>query len=159
MPKDTKTNLLEALPKSSWYRTSNGVTDCVTIQHPSTSTQHNEHKKQIRVPNTVSWRLTARHKLTAWHKITNQQRVMPIKSYDKRAKDIYDVIQQTKTESGDASLYRAADKTLPDKLIDDWGCTTELFSNILNTYHRFPERRALYAHLAFPKRAKLDIEA
>ena len=72
-------------------------------------------------------------RLTAWHEITNPQRVVPIESYDKRAKDIYDAIQQTKTESGDASLCWAADKTLLDILVDERGGTMELFSNILNT--------------------------
>jgi hypothetical protein len=93
----------------------------------------------------VFWRLTA------WHEITNQQRVMPIESYDKRAKDIYDVIRQTNTESGDASLCWAADKTLLDILIDEYGCTTELFSNILSTYHRFSWGVCTLHTSCFPK--------
>jgi hypothetical protein len=97
----------------------------------------------------VFWRLIA------WHEITHQNRIIKHHEYDTRAKDIWEAVTKTKKESGDPKLCWAADITLLDILIDECGCTTELFSNIMNTYHRFTERRTLSIHQPFTKHAKL----
>eukprot|EP00959_Pyramimonas_sp_CCMP1952_P014046 297104-Pyramimonas_sp.AAC.1 len=50
----------------------------------------------------------------------------------------------------DNSLCWATDPSLLDIFIDEIGCTTELFSNMLNTYRRFSQRRMLHVNHRFP---------
>ena len=53
----------------------------------------------------------------------------------------------------------AADRLLLDiVLIDELGCERELFSNILNTYHRFKSRRMLQRNESFAKYAGIEID-
>ena len=104
------------------------------------------------MPTNIFWNLIA------WHKLTHAPRALKIQQYDERAKDIWEAVTTTKKESGHEKLCWAADRTLLDIIIDVLGCTKELFSNILNTYHRFQERRSLYAHPSFAQHAKLYID-
>ncbi len=150
--KDRDLNL-EGLPEGRWYRQSTTSLGYITVQHPQNrkyaKEQNVPRRKMIRIPYTTFW------KLIAWHEITNQDLILEKHEYDERAKDIWDVVTNTKKESGDAKLCWAADITLLDILIDECGCTSELFSNIMNTYHRFTERRSLCTHKSFTKHAKL----
>ena len=126
--------ITEGLPEGRWYRKSATMPGYTTIQHPSNSRHKGPRKKLVRIPTIVFWRLIA------WHEITHQNRIIKHHEYDTRAKDIWEAVTKTKKESGDPKLCWAADITLLDILIDECGCTTELFSNIMNTYHRFTER-------------------
>jgi hypothetical protein len=144
--------ITEALPEGRWYRRSKTAKGCITVQHPHNSKHSSAGKRMVQIPVEVFW------KLIAWHDITHQSQVMPLEHYDTRAKDLWEAVTRTKEESGDSSLCWAADPTLLDIIIDECKCTTELFSNIMNTYHRFSERRSLYAHPAFATHANLCID-
>ena len=154
-PEDSRRFIISALPESRWYRISSTQNNYVTIQHPVTSQypkNPGEHKRFNRIPVDTFW------KLIAWHDITQNKKVLKLCEYDARAKDIWDTITDTKHESGDESLCWAADTTLLDILIDECSCTTELFSNILNTYHRFRHRYTLYSHPSFTSTSKLYLD-
>ena len=128
----------------------------VTIQHPVTSRypwNPEEPKRFNRIPVDTFW------KLIAWHDLTQSKKVLKLWEYDARAKYIWDTITNTKHESGDESLCWAADTTLLDILIDECSCTTELLSNIMNTYHhRFKRRYSLYSHPSFINASKLYLD-
>jgi hypothetical protein len=71
---------------------------------------------------------------------------------------IWEAVTKSKETSGDSSLCWAADRLLLDIIIDEFDCKKELFSNIMNTYHRFETRRMLYAHPAFTIHAGLELD-
>ena len=144
--------ITEALPEGRWYRKSKTAAGYITIQHPHNSRHSSTGKRMVRIPTEVFW------KLIAWHDITHQRQVMPLRDYDARAKDMWEAVTKTKEESGDSSLCWAADTTLLDIIIDECKCSTELFSNIMNTYHRFSERRSLYAHPSFATHAEMYLD-
>ena len=132
-PGDARRFIINALNESGWYRMSS-TQNYVTIQHPVTSRYPlnlEEPKRFNRIPVDTFW------KLIAWHDLTQNRKVLKLWEYDARAKDIWDTITDTKHESGDESLCWAADTTLLHILIDECSCTTELVSNMINTYHRF----------------------
>ena len=154
-PVDARRFIINALPESRWYRMSSTQNNYVTIQHPVTSRypwNPEEPKRFNRIPVDTFW------KLIAWHDITQNKKVLKLWEYDARAKDVWDAITNTKHESGDESLCWAADTTLLDILIDECSCTTELFSNIMNTYHRFKRRYSLYSHPSFINASKLYLD-
>jgi hypothetical protein len=80
--------------------------------------------------------------------------------YDKKAMHhIWEAVTQAKASSGaSSSLCWAADRLILDNLIDECGCERELFSNILNTYHRFKNRRILKVHHAFERHGGLELD-
>jgi len=129
----------ECLPEGRWYRKSKLTNNNITIQHPHTSKHPYVKRKLMRTPIETFW------KLIAWHETTHTNIVMPVRDYDDRAKDIWEAITKSKEESGDSSLCWAADPTLLDIITDECKCSMELFSNFMNTYHRFRERRTLAA--------------
>ena len=71
---------------------------------------------------------------------------------------IIHAVIQSKQSSGDESLCWTADRLLLDILIDECGCERELFSNILNTYHRFSTRRVLSIHASFATHVGLELD-
>ena len=102
-------------------------------------------------PVQVVWKLIA-----SWHETTHIEKVMSLGENDNRENDNWEVVTNTEKQSGDAFLCWAADTTLLDILTDECGCPTELFSNILNTYHRFEQTRIMYTHpSSFINAAKL----
>jgi hypothetical protein len=78
--------------------------------------------------------------------------------YDKRAADTREAIATAEVNSEGAKLCWAADRLLFDILIDELGCEKELFSNILNTYHRFKSRRMLHRNESFAKHAGIEMD-
>ena len=157
--------VIEALPESRWYRKSKSHTGMVTIQEPSmnqntphSDSQHTENatsnheNTQVQIPLNSFWTLIA------WHKLTHSDKPLTLPEYDKRATHIWEAVTQAKASSGASSLCWAADRLLLDILIDECGCERELFSNILNTYHRFKNRRMLKVHHAFERHGGLQLD-
>ena len=133
----------EGLPEGRWYRTSKTNPQMITVQRPTTGRVTKE--SQIRIPKTVLWTLIA------WHHISHETQAKHIREYDKRAFDIWEEVCKSKETSGNSTLCWATNKLLLDIIIDECGCTEELFSNILNTYYRFKTRRMLHVPPSFAK--------
>ena len=137
--------ILHALPESRWYRQSNTLPNTVTIQDPNTTLNptdidENTPLTHIRLNTETFWNMIT------WHALTQSKEALPIQDYDARAHDIYMAAQSTENPS----LCWATDRELLDIFIDVIGCTAEIFTNILNTYHRFTNRRSIQPYHAFP---------
>ena len=142
--------IVNGLPESRWYRKSESKKGMITIQHPD---QHaDEPIIQKRIPISNFWTLIA------WHDLTWSDRPEPLDRYDKRAADIWQAIADAEVDTKGAKLCWAADRMLLDILIDELGCEKELFSNILNTYHRFKTRRMLQRNENFAKHAGIEMD-
>ena len=142
--------IVNGLPESRWYHKSEIKKGMITIQHPKQNAD--EPIDQKRIPISSFWTLIA------WHDLTLSDRPEPINQYDKRAADIWEAINNAEVNSEGAKLCWAADRLLLDILIDELGCEKELFSNILNTYHRFKTRRMLQTNKSFAKSAGIEID-
>ena len=82
-----------------------------------------------------------------------------VSTINARAADIWEAIDNAEVDSEGAKLCWAADRLLLDIIIDELGCEKELFSNILNTYHRFKTRRMLrQRNKSFTKQAGIEID-
>ena len=128
----------------------------ITVERPITAEYKRrttgEAKARKRIPIENFWTLIA------WHELTQLEKPGPIKQYDKRAMDIWEAITNAEETSGGPKLCWAADRLLLDILIDELGCERELFSNILNTYHRFKQRCMLQENESFAKQAGIEID-
>ena len=147
--------ILRALPESRWYRQSNTKTNMIVVQNPNLTAQvpqYPQHQNQVHIPTQLFWTLIA------WHDLTHETTPVPIHTYDNRAHDIWEAVTKSKETSGSSALCWATDRILLDIVIDECKCTTELFSNIVNTYHRFLNRRMLYAHPNFSKHGNLHLD-
>jgi len=142
--------IIEALPESRWYRRSRSMPNTVTIENPYMDNSSDEPKHQ-RITVDNFWMLIF------WHEMTTSQ-PKPLSYYDRRAYDIWHAIKQARETSGSPSLCWATLRTLLDVLIDEIGCDTELFSNILNTYFRFRARRMLQANEPFAVNAAISVD-
>jgi len=132
--------IIEALPESRWYRKSKTKSNTtIVIENPHMDPLSDDPKHQ-RTTVQNFWTLIN------WHKLTSQD-ARPLKEYDDRAHDIWQAIKEAKDTSGSPSLCWATLRSLLDILIDEVGCDTELFSNILNTYFRFKARRICYKQM------------
>ena len=151
MPIEARKCILEALPESRWYRQSNTIRGTITIEYPTHLEEaHAQQRNQVKIPTETFW------KLISWHYLSNKKEILSIQEYDVRAKHMWEAITMSQEQSGHKSLCWAADRTLLDIFIDVCGCTQELFSNILNTYHRFESRRSLHVHPAFKDNANME---
>jgi hypothetical protein len=142
--------IMEGLPESPWYHKSESKKGTMTIQYLEQSAD--EPINQKRIPISSFWTLVTWHDLT-WLDIPG-----PIGQYNKRAADIWEAIATAEEHSGGPKLCWAADRLLLDILIDELGCEKELFSNILNTYHRFKSRRMLHRNESFAKHADIEMD-
>ena len=146
------TRILEALPESRWYRKSKTNPDTITIENPTHRKSDDiDHPKHFRVAVLTFWNLIT------WHDLTHDT-PRPLSTYDNRAIDIWQAIKEAKETSGHQSLCWATNRSLLDILIDEIGCQRELFSNILNTYHRFTSRCMLQPNPTFATKAKIILD-
>ena len=147
--------IIEALPESRWYRKSHTRPNTVTVEDPYA---HRCQEENLKTPNHRHYRVNIESfwNLISWHELTHDT-PLPLKDYDKRAHDIWTAAKNAKHMSGHPSLCWAAPRALLDILIDEIGCSRELFSNILNTYNRFESRCMLQSNPAFSKKAGIRI--
>ena len=147
--------IIEALPESRWYRKSHTRPNTVTVEDPYAHRQHDGNSK---TPKHQHYHINIESfwNLIFWHELTHDT-PLPLKDYDKRAHDIWTAARHAKHMSGHPSLCWATPRALLDILIDEIGCSRELFSNILNTYNRFKSRCMLQTNRAFSKKAGIHI--
>ena len=127
--------VLDGLPEGRWYKTSKRP-GSITVYYPGNYTIPGG-LKPLHVSKGCFWRLVA------WHPITTTGEPYPKAFYDGRARDIYRAIEMSQETSGKPSLCWATHRALLHIFVDRLGCETELFCNILNTFHRFTERRMI----------------
>ena len=145
-------HIIRALPEARWYRESKKRQGMTTIQKPIIGEQRVMKHHQVSIPTTTFWTLIA------WHQMTHLENPLPISEYDARADNIWTAVTKSKETSGDRSLCWTADRLLLDIFIDECGCERELFSNVLNTYHRFKKRCMLFVHQPFAENAGLETD-
>ena len=88
-------------------------------------------------------------KLIGWHDLSRADTPQPSAVYDRRAADIYTVLRNNDRTPREDKLCWAAHRTLLRIIMEELHCTTELFSDLLNTFHVFEGRRSLDAHHSF----------
>ena len=139
---------VSGLPESRWYRQVN--TGKIEVYPPQGRMRRTP---PLEISTSEFWRLIA------WHEHTHEKVPLPSARYDERAAYIYEVIGHTADRGNRADkLCWATHRTLLHIICDELHCETELFSDMMNTFHRFKERRSLRNHRAFALHGGLRLD-